>query len=64
ALSWIGLLHAERVEWAASPQVALGYLLLAAVLVGIGMLQGRPSTDPADHVVGEDTAPSPADSQA
>lgn len=46
ALSWIGLLHAERVEWAASPQVALGYLLLAAVLVGIGMLPGQPSTEP------------------
>jgi AGZA family xanthine/uracil permease-like MFS transporter len=47
-LSWIGLLHAERVEWAASPQVALGYLLLAAVLVGIGMLQRKGSAEPQE----------------
>jgi AGZA family xanthine/uracil permease-like MFS transporter len=61
-LSWIGLLHAERVEWAASPQVALGYLLLAAVLVGIGMLQGKPSADPADQE--EESVPAPADAPA
>ena len=41
ALSWIGLLHADQVEWAASPQVALGYLLLAAVLVGIAHAAGQ-----------------------
>ena len=35
-LSWVGLLHADQVAWAAAPQVALGYALLAAVLVGIG----------------------------
>ncbi len=40
-LCWIGLLHAEQVGWAASPQVALGYLMLAAVLAGIGLLQRR-----------------------
>ncbi len=39
-LSWIGLLHAEEVQWAASPQVALGYALLGVVLLGIGLLQG------------------------
>lgn len=38
-LSWIGLLHSEEVQWAASPQVALGYLLLGAVLVGIGAMR-------------------------
>jgi AGZA family xanthine/uracil permease-like MFS transporter len=32
-LSWIGLIHAEQVEWAARPQVALGYAMLAIVLV-------------------------------
>ncbi len=43
ALSWIGLLHAEEVQWAAAPQVSLGYLLLGLVLLGIGALQrGRP----------------------
>ena len=42
-LSWIGLLHAEQVEWAATPQVALGYVLLGVVLLGIGLLQrGKP----------------------
>ena len=64
ALSWIGLLHAERVEWAASPQVALGYLLLAAVLIGIAMLQGKPSTDPATDAADEETVPAAADSSA
>jgi AGZA family xanthine/uracil permease-like MFS transporter len=47
ALSWIGLLHAEQVEWAAAPSVALGYALLAAVLAGIGLLQRRSATPPA-----------------
>jgi AGZA family xanthine/uracil permease-like MFS transporter len=43
ALSWIGLLHSEEVQWAANPQVALGYLLLGAVLVGIAVLRrGEP----------------------
>jgi AGZA family xanthine/uracil permease-like MFS transporter len=39
ALSWIGLLHADEVGWAAAPGVAVGYLLLAATLAGIGLLQ-------------------------
>src|ERR1700742_442045 len=30
ALSFIGLIHGEQVKWAAEPQVALGYLLMAA----------------------------------
>jgi AGZA family xanthine/uracil permease-like MFS transporter len=30
-LSWIGLIHGEKVEWAANPQVALGYLFVAVV---------------------------------
>ena len=47
ALCWIGLLHAEQVGWAAAPSVALGYLMLAAVLAGIGVLQRRrPVTEP------------------
>jgi adenine/guanine/hypoxanthine permease len=47
ALSWIGLLHSEQVQWAAAPPVALGYALLAAVLVGIDLLQRKPGTPPA-----------------
>ena len=45
ALSWIGLLHAEQVEWAASPGVALGYVFLAVVLAAIGLSQ-RASREP------------------
>ena len=30
-LSFIGLIHGEQVQWAAQPQVALGYLLMAVV---------------------------------
>ena len=40
-LSFVGLLHAEQVQWAAAPQVALGYLLLGVVLLGIGALRSR-----------------------
>ncbi len=58
-LSFIGLLHAEEVEWAANPQVALGYLLLGLVLVGIGALQGRGSPLVADAA--EEAAPAPAE---
>ena len=32
ALSFIGLIHAAEVSWAADPQVALGYAMLAIVL--------------------------------
>jgi AGZA family xanthine/uracil permease-like MFS transporter len=39
ALSWIGLLHAEEIQWAAAPQVALGYLFLGLVLLGIAALR-------------------------
>jgi AGZA family xanthine/uracil permease-like MFS transporter len=50
-MCWIGLLHAEQVGWAAAPQVALGYLMLAAVLVGIGLLQRRSAaTSPTDKL--------------
>ncbi len=32
-LSWIGLIHASEVAWAAQPEVALGYAMLGIVLV-------------------------------
>ncbi len=32
-LSWIGLIHASQVQWAAQPPVALGYAMLAIVLL-------------------------------
>jgi len=60
-LSWIGLLHAEQVDWAAAPQVALGYAMLAAVLAGIGLLQREQATPPAAD---ETEAPVPAAADA
>jgi AGZA family xanthine/uracil permease-like MFS transporter len=59
ALSWVGLLHADQVGWAAAPGVALGYLLLAVTLAGISRLQGSPepaspqAEDAADATVAE-----------
>lgn len=61
ALSFIGLLHAEQVEWAAAPQVALGYLLLAVVLLAIGWLRRGETPlevqDPATPVEAEEAMP-------
>ena len=52
ALSWVGLLHADQVGWGAAPGVALGYLLLAVTLAGIGQLQRRvPEPDVAPNDV-------------
>jgi len=40
ALSFIGLIHAPKVEWAANTDVALGYLLFAAVCLAWSLLPG------------------------
>ena len=45
-LSFVGLIHAPEVAWAANPQVALGYLLLGAVCLGSGMLRRTPDEEP------------------
>jgi AGZA family xanthine/uracil permease-like MFS transporter len=37
-MSFIGLIHSPQIEWAANPQVALGYLLLGAVCLGFGLV--------------------------
>jgi AGZA family xanthine/uracil permease-like MFS transporter len=42
ALSWIGLIHGEKVEWAANPQVTLGYLFAAVVLFAFMALKLEP----------------------
>ncbi|GAB3669971.1 hypothetical protein GCM10027589_38320 [Actinocorallia lasiicapitis] len=39
ALSFIGLIHGEKVQWNAEGQVALGYLLAAAVLLAFGITE-------------------------
>ncbi|GAB2837402.1 hypothetical protein GCM10022221_40960 [Actinocorallia aurea] len=46
-LSFIGLVHAEKVEWNASGQVALGYLLAGVVLLLFAFLDGRSAPQPA-----------------
>lgn len=40
AMSFIGLIHAAAVGWAANPQIALGYLMFAAVCLGYSFLPG------------------------
>jgi AGZA family xanthine/uracil permease-like MFS transporter len=46
ALSFIGLIHAPQVAWAANPQVALGYLFFGIVCVAYSFLPG--AKDPVD----------------
>lgn len=38
ALSWVGLVHAERIGWGMAPGPALGYLLMAALFALVGQL--------------------------
>ena len=47
-LSFIGLIHAGKVAWAASPQVALGYLMLAVVLALFALHRSRSVPPVAD----------------
>ncbi len=52
-LSWIGLIHASEVSWAAQPSVALGYAMLAVVLLAFAYRNRSESVvleedDPAD----------------
>ncbi len=46
-LSFIGLIHAPEVAWAASPQVALGYVFFGIVCVAFSFLPG--AKDPVDE---------------
>ncbi|MCT9930978.1 hypothetical protein N5079_12190 [Planotetraspora sp. A-T 1434] len=41
ALSFVGLLHAEKVGWNVGGQVALGYVFAAVVLAAFGLWQAR-----------------------
>ena len=60
-LSWIGLIHASEVSWAAQPSVALGYAMLAVVLLAFAyrnrsetvVLEEDDPADLADPVVAE-----------
>jgi adenine/guanine/hypoxanthine permease len=54
-LSFMGLIHAPQVAWAANPQVALGYLLFGIVCAGYSLLPGAKDpveVDEADVVAG------------
>ena len=54
-LSFIGLIHAPTVDWAANPQVALGYLFFGIVCVAYSFLPGAKDPveiDEADVVAG------------
>ncbi len=54
-LSFIGLIHAPEVSWAASPAVALGYLFFAVVCLAYSLLPGAKDpvvVDESDIVAG------------
>ncbi|MGK2880024.1 MAG: regulator [Mycobacterium sp.] len=48
-LSFIGLIHAPAVAWAANPEVALGYLMFGIVCVGYYFLPGGKESIEADE---------------
>ncbi|MET8265685.1 regulator [Micromonospora arida] len=55
-LSFIGLIHGERIEWNANGQVALGYLFVAVICVVFAL--GRPTPrDPGPEEVEPDVEP-------
>jgi AGZA family xanthine/uracil permease-like MFS transporter len=59
-LSFIGLIHAPEVSWAANPEVALGYLFFGVVCVAYWFLPGAKdpaSRDEAEVVAGQDRDP-------
>jgi adenine/guanine/hypoxanthine permease len=47
-LSYIGLIHGESVDWAANPQVALGYLMFAVICLGYSLLPSAKSEEMVD----------------
>jgi len=55
ALSFIGLIHAPQVAWAANPPVALGYVFFGLVCLAYSMLPGAKdpvAVDESDVVAG------------
>jgi AGZA family xanthine/uracil permease-like MFS transporter len=42
ALSWLGLMHADRVGWGAAPAAALGYALMAVVFLVVARISPPP----------------------
>jgi AGZA family xanthine/uracil permease-like MFS transporter len=59
ALSFVGLIHGEKVEWNANGQVALGYLFAAVACAAFTLLKLEPR-DPAEDLLPEEGgAPEP-----
>jgi AGZA family xanthine/uracil permease-like MFS transporter len=54
ALSFIGLIHAPKVGWDASPKVALGYLLAAAVCGAFALTRPSPRVPDEDEAALDD----------
>src|SRR3954447_25333656 len=59
ALAFIGLLHSEKVEWAASPEISLGYVFFAVVCFAFAAMRVPPRDTSGDEVMGEPGAPAP-----
>ena len=57
ALSWVGLIHAPEVGWAANPQVALGYLFAALTCLAFAGLRLPPRDTSGDDVFDQEAAP-------
>jgi AGZA family xanthine/uracil permease-like MFS transporter len=59
ALSWIGLIHAEEVQWGSNGQVTLGYLFAAVVCAGFTLLKLPPRDATEDETPETDITPEP-----
>ncbi|MFG1610243.1 regulator [Actinoplanes sp. NPDC049265] len=55
-LTFVGLIHAEKVQWNADGQVTLGYLFLTAVCVLFALTRPAPREEPAEEPVDEPVA--------
>jgi AGZA family xanthine/uracil permease-like MFS transporter len=60
ALSFIGLIHAPKVGWDASPKVALGYLFMAVVLAAFALTRPARRVPDADELEEAAVSPAPA----
>ncbi|MFC0528057.1 regulator [Phytohabitans kaempferiae] len=59
-LSFIGLIHGEKVEWAANGQVALGYAFVTVVCVAFALAKVPPREPEPDEAGAEMPEPRPA----
>jgi len=59
ALSFIGLIHAEKVQWNANGEVSLGYLFAAVVCLAFMALKVQPRDPSEDLLPEEGGAPEP-----